>query len=181
MSKKTILLTFLSAVAVICLAGVLSYLVWTNQPAADSTPPIPPIPGGAPTDKPFVPVVPRLAGDILDDGIVDSLDINKIVVAWKTVLPAYNLVDASSEKTGIISALDLTQTIKYWKCVEQKGEAKCPYLVSITGGEGTVTPTPTTTAGSSATSTTSSTVTTSATTSPTSTAVVPPVPPIPAN
>ena len=74
MSKKAIFLTFLSAVAVVCLAAVLSYLVWANQPQADSNPPMPLIPTGAPTEKPPVPAIPRLAGDILDDGIVDALD-----------------------------------------------------------------------------------------------------------
>lgn len=134
MSKKAILLTFVSAVAVVCLAGILSYLVWSGQPSADTNPPQPPIPAGAPADRPPVPFVPRLAGDILDDGIVDALDINSIIVHWKTIALAYNLVDTTSEKTGTISSLDLNQTIKYWRCTEGKGEAACPYLAASNGG-----------------------------------------------
>jgi len=137
MSKKAIFLTFLSAVAVVCLAAVLSYLVWANQPQADSNPPMPLIPTGAPTEKPPVPAIPRLAGDILDDGIVDALDINSIIVHWKQVAEEYNLTDATGDQSGLISLLDLNQTIKYWKCLEQKGETACPYLSAANSGGGT--------------------------------------------
>lgn len=140
MTKKAILLTFISAVSVIALAGVLSYVVWSSQPSADSLPPTPPDPSGIPSEKPFVPPAPRISGDILDDGIVSALDINSIVVHWLKVAPEYNLVDAEAESAGIISALDLNQTIKYWRCVEQKGETECPYLGSSNGGSATTSP-----------------------------------------
>lgn len=179
MSKKAILLTFVSAVAVICLAGVLSYLVWTNQPSADSNPPIPPIPGGAPTEKPPVPASPRLAGDVLDDGIVSSLDINSIVVHWKQIAPEYNLVDADSDQAGIISLLDLNQTIKYWKCTEQQGEAACPYLVSIASG--TTTPITPPVPPNPADSTTATTSAVASATSSQTAPLTPPVPPVPTN
>jgi hypothetical protein len=169
MSRKAILLTFISAVAVICLAGVLSYLVWANQPQADTEPPVPPLPEGAPTEKPPVPAIPRLSGDVLDDGIVSALDINSIIVHWKQVTDEYNLIDSSSEAVGLISSLDLNQTIKYWQCVEQKGVAVCPYLSSTTGNDTPpVPPTPT--------ASTTVTVTTTSTSNDT-----PPTPPTPTN
>lgn len=163
MTKKAILLTFISAIGIVVLAGVLSYVVWIGQPSADTLPPTPPDPRGVPTEKPPVPAIPRLSGDILDDGIVSALDINSIVVKWKQVALDYNLVDASSDIAGTISSLDLSQTIKYWKCVEQKGEAKCPYLGSSEVGEPPIPPVPTPTATTS------------------SGPVLPPVPPVPAN
>lgn len=169
MSKKAILLTFVSAVTVICLAGVLSYLVWSSQPSADSNPPIPPVPSGAPTGRPPVPASPRLAGDILDDGIVSSLDINSVVVHWKQVASEYNLVDASSEQAGLISSLDLSQTIKYWKCTEQQGETACPYLATILSGIDNPPALPSTT----------STTTPIGSATATSTAISPPLPPVP--
>lgn len=174
MSKKAILLTFISAVAVICLAGVLSYLVWANQPQADTEPPVPPLPEGAPTEKPPVPAIPRLSGDVLDDGIVSALDINSIVVHWKQVTDEYNLVDSSSETSGLISSLDLNQTIKYWQCVEQKGVTACPYLSTTTAGDDTppVPPNPT------ASTTVSATVTSTSSDTPSE---FPPTPPNPTN
>jgi len=173
MTKKAILLTFISAIGIVVLAGALSYVVWIGQPSADTLPPTPPDPNGAPTEKPPVPPIPRLSGDILDDGIVSALDINSIIAKWKQVALDYNLVDASSDIAGTISSLDLSQTIKYWKCVEQKGEAKCPYLSSSEVQEPTTSATPT----SSSTATTSSSATATSSSGP----ILPPVPPVPAN
>ena len=180
MTKKAILLTFISALGVVVLAGVLSYVVWTSQPSADSLPPTPPDPSGIPTDKPPVPPIPRLSGDVLDDGIVSALDINSLVVHWKQVADEYNLVDASGEQIGLITSLDLSQTIKYWKCVEQKGTDSCPYLASSNNsdGDGSIVPPTPPVPGSSSTDT-SSTPVASATASASSD--MPPAPPGPTN
>ncbi|MFH1855580.1 MAG: hypothetical protein ABH810_04230 [bacterium] len=175
MTKKAILLTFISAIGIVILAGTLSYVVWIGQPSADTLPPTPPDPIGVPTEKPPVPPIPRLSGDILDDGIVSALDINSIIVKWKQVALDYNLVDASSDIAGTISSLDLSQTIKYWKCVEQKGETSCPYLNSSDVQESpipTVQPSP----GNTANDTVPTPTATSS-----SGPVLPPIPPVPAN
>ena len=179
MTKKAILLTFVSALSIIVLAGILSYVVWTSQPSADSFPPTPPDPAGIPAEKPPVPASPRLSGDILDDGIVSSLDINSIVVHWKQITDEYNLVDTIDESKGLISSLDLSQTIKYWQCVEQKGVQACPYLEAQSGGDGDiVTPPIPSTPGPDTSITPSSSVTATTTTS---TIPMPPVPPVPTN
>lgn len=171
MTKKAILLTFVSAISVVVLAGVLSYVVWSSQPSADSNPPTPPDPSGIPSEKPFVPNPPRISGDILDDGVVSALDINSIVVHWLKIEPEYNLVDAQSESAGLVSSLDLNQTIKYWRCVEQKGETECPYLGSSNSGTGDIgtPPIPGTPVASSTATAQSSSV------------PLPPVPPVPTN
>ncbi len=177
MTKKAILLTFVSALSVIVLAGVLSYVVWSSQPSADSNPPTPPDPIGIPSGKPFVPDVPRLSGDILDDGIVSALDINSIVVHWLKVEPEYSLVDAQDENVGLVSSLDLNQTIKYWNCIEQKGTAECPYLNNSTNGE-IIVPPPLPSPSYSSTTTPVASPVASTTTS---TIPMPPVPPQPTN
>lgn len=156
MSKKAILVTFVSTMVVVVGVGLLSYFMFTNQPSADIVPPTPPTPpSNAPAAKPPVPPIPRLKGDILDDGIVNALDINSVIVHWKQIAQEYNLVDDASEKVGTISALDLGMTIKYWGCSEAKGEKDCPYLSAAD----TASPTPTATA--------------------TSTEILPPVPVLP--
>lgn len=166
MSKKAILVTFVSTFVVVVGVGLLSYFMFANQPSADIVPPTPPTPpSNLPAVKPPVPPVPRLKGDILDDGIVNALDINSVIVHWKQIAKEYNLVDDASEKVGTISSLDLGMTIKYWGCSEAKGEKDCPYLTSADAIVGTPTPTPT--------------VTTSASTTATSTDILPPVPAIP--
>lgn len=139
MNKKTILISFAAVLVLILAAGVLSYYMAANQPSADvGYPPVPPVPSNAPIEKPFVPSVPRLSGDVLDDGRVDSLDINSLIVNWKTDKPEYNLVDDPSGQTGILNALDLSQTIKYWKCLENK--TGCPYLTqSVTNAAANLT------------------------------------------
>jgi hypothetical protein len=158
MSKKAILVTFVSTMVVVVGVGLLSYFMFTNQPSADIVPPTPPTPpSNAPVEKPPVPPVPRLKGDILDDGIVNALDINSVIVHWKQIAKEYNLVDDASEKVGTISALDLGMTIKYWGCSEAKGATDCPYLTATEAVTGTPTPTAT----------------------PTSTDALPPVPAIP--
>lgn len=142
MSKKSILVTFVSTIVVVVGVGLLSYFMFTNQPSADIVPPTPPTPpSNAPAVKPPVPPVPRLKGDILDDGIVNALDINSVIVHWKQIAKEYNLVDDTSEKVGTISALDLGMTIKYWGCSEAKGVKDCPYLTAAEAVTGTPTPT----------------------------------------
>lgn len=150
MSKKAILVTFVSTMVVVVGVGLLSYFMFTNQPSADIVPPTPPTPpSNAPAVKPPVPPVPKLKGDILDDGIVNALDINSVIVHWKQIAKEYNLVDDASEKVGTISALDLGMTIKYWGCSEAKGEKDCPYLTSAD----TTSPTPTATVTSTSSET----------------------------
>jgi len=166
MSKKAILVTFVSTLVVVVGVGLLSYFMFSNQPTADVVPPVPPTPpSNAPVAKPPVPPVPRLKGDILDDGIVNALDINSVIVHWKQIAKEYNLVDDSSEKVGLISSLDLGMTIKYWGCSEAKGEKDCPYLTSADAVVGSPTPTPTTSVTATSTST--------------STEILPPVPAVP--
>ncbi|MCX6810038.1 MAG: hypothetical protein NTZ65_04855 [Candidatus Berkelbacteria bacterium] len=134
MSKKAIFVTFASTILLVLLVGVLSYFVYTNQPSADSTtPPTPakPIrPINAAQVNPPVPVVPRIAGDSIDDGIVDGLDINAEIVHWKEVNADYNLVDETAGTANLLNALDLSQTIKYWKCLETRTDKSCPYLTA---------------------------------------------------
>lgn len=130
MNKKTFIVSFVAVLVLVAAVGFLSFYAATNQPSADvESPPIPPLPSNAPSEKPFVPSVPRLSGDVLDDGRVDSLDINALVVNWKTSKPEYNLVNDPTGQTGILNALDLAQTVKYWKCLE--GKSGCPYLATI--------------------------------------------------
>jgi len=127
MNNKIVITTAVAIVAVVAAVGLLSFYVARNQPTADvEVPPTPPLPGGAPEIPPFVPDIPRLSGDVLDDGRVDSLDINVLVLNWKKQNPEYNLLDGSSDTPGILNALDLAQTIKYWKCLE--GKQGCLYL-----------------------------------------------------
>lgn len=144
MSKKAILVTFLSTIVLVVGVGMLSYFIWMNQPSADIVPPTPPEPpSNAPATQPPVPPVPRLKGDILDDGIVNALDINSVIVHWKQVAKAYNLVDDSSETTGTISGLDLSMVIKYWKCDESQDRTACPYLSGTADNDASATATAT--------------------------------------
>lgn len=129
MSKKTVFITLVSTIIIVALVGFLSFWMWSNQPSADVvTPPVPPDPSNAPKDRPPVPSSPQLAGDALDDGIVNALDVNAIVVHWKEQNADYNLVDNPNETKYTINALDLSQTIKYWKCLETRTDKDCPYL-----------------------------------------------------
>jgi hypothetical protein len=129
MSKKTVFITFVSTIILVVLVGLLSFWIWSNQPSADVvTPPVPPNPSNAPTDRPPVPTSAQLAGDTLDDGIVNALDVNALVAHWKEQNADYNLVDNSNETKYTIDALDLSQTIKYWKCLETRKDKDCPYL-----------------------------------------------------
>jgi hypothetical protein len=129
MSKKTVFITFVSTIILVILVGLLSFWIWSNQPSADVvTPPVPPNPSNAPTDRPPVPTSAQLAGDTLDDGIVNALDINALVAHWKEQNADYNLVDNPDEAKYTINVLDLSQTIKYWKCLETRTDKDCPYL-----------------------------------------------------
>jgi hypothetical protein len=143
MSKKAILITFVSTIIVVALVGFLSFWMWSNQPSAEViTPPVPPEPSNAPTDRPPVPQSPQLAGDVLDDGIVNGLDINAIATHWKEQNADYNLVDNPDEAKYTINILDLSQTIKYWKCLETRKDKECPYLSTgnSTSTKSTLTP-----------------------------------------
>jgi len=129
MSPKTIIITFASFLAVVILAGFISYWMANNQPTADVTPPVPPAPQRtalATEGKPPVPKEPRFAGDAQDDGYVNGLDISVLITKWREVNKDYNLVDDASGTTYISNALDLSNVISHWRCLEQK--EGCPYL-----------------------------------------------------
>jgi len=139
MSKKAIFITFVSAIVVVFLVGILSFWIARNQPSADvATPPTPPVPADAPKEPvtpldpqgatlyPPVPPAPLLSGDTVDDGIVDVLDINALIVHWGETNVDYNLADETNDK-GVINVLDLGQAIKYWKCFEGREGKDCPY------------------------------------------------------
>jgi hypothetical protein len=126
MNAKTVLITFLSFTALILFVFAISFFVWKNQPSADiASPPVPPAPEVAQGKEPPVPPAVRLRGDTIDDGWVDILDINALIVHWKEKYPDYDLAQATKEEDGILNTLDLAQVIKYWKCLE--GKSGCEY------------------------------------------------------
>ena len=126
MSIKTLLISFFSFAAIIALVFVLSFIIWKNQPSADiQSPPEPPAPEIAKGQEPPVPSTPRLKGDTIDDGLVEILDLNALIVHWKENYPDYDLAQASEEEGGVLNSLDLAQVIKYWKCLENK--SGCEY------------------------------------------------------
>jgi len=131
MSKRAVLFTFLSTLAVVVFSGALAYLMWKNQPSADASISIvPPKPAYAPKETPTVPDPAQLAGDALDDGAVDSRDVKILLVNWGQTGALYNLTDQSSENTKVINALDLGQVLKYFSCTEQSPRENCPYEFS---------------------------------------------------
>jgi len=128
MNRKTIFITFASTAVVVLLIVLLSWWMWVNQPTADiASPPVPAIPTQASSNTPPLPPEPRIMGDIIDDGIVDALDVNGVVVQWKQANVDYNLVDDTQGTESVIDSLDLVQVFKYWKCEEQKTDKNCPY------------------------------------------------------
>jgi len=140
MMKKNIYVIVALVGVVFLLAGGLVFWVIKNSPQADISPPVPPVPQRIelPTsDRPPVPPEPRLAGDAQDDGIVNALDINVLLTNWKKTRPEFNLVNAANEEVILLNSLDLSQVIKYWKCIEDSKTKKCPYLYKITGITGT--------------------------------------------
>jgi len=127
MSKRTILFTFIFTLTVVVFSGTLAYLMWKNQPSADAVASIvSPKPAYAPKETPAVPNPAQLAGDALDDGIVDSRDARALFVSWGRSDTSYNLTDQSAD-TGVINALDLGQVLKYWHCSDQSPRESCPY------------------------------------------------------
>lgn len=128
MSRKAIFVTFASTAVVVFLIVLLSWWMWVNQPTADiPSPPVPEVPNQATASTPPLPSEPRLMGDIIDDGIVDSLDVNGVVVQWKQTNIDYNLVDDTQGTTNLIDSLDLIQVFKNWQCTEQRADKNCPY------------------------------------------------------
>lgn len=139
MSKRAVLITFLSVVSLVIVVGALSFYVAKNQPSADTlTPPTPPLPGDAPTTPPTpsdpgdpiyppTPDLPLISGDATDDGIVDVLDVNVLLIHWNEENLDYSLVDEG--ETMIIDTLDLSQVIKYWRCLETRTDKNCPYRI----------------------------------------------------
>ena len=128
MSRKSIFVTFISTAVVVLLVGLLSWWMWVNQPTADiPSPPVPSLPTEAKAGTPPLPAEPRIMGDVIDDGVVDVLDINGVVVQWQQPSSDYNLVDDSSGSNNIIDSLDLVQVFKYWKCQEGRVDKTCPY------------------------------------------------------
>lgn len=148
MTKRAVLFTFLSAITLVIVVGFLSFFVAKNQPSADvASPPTPPPPSGAPKNPPTptvgsdvdnpptpsdpdyvyppVPKAPLISGDAVDDGIVDVLDINVLLIHWNETNEDYSMVDEGTAK--IIDTLDLSQTIKYWRCLETRTDKDCPY------------------------------------------------------
>jgi len=129
MSKKAILITLVSTTCLVFLVGLLSFWMWQNQPTADViTPPVPAEPSGAAPQKPPVPPIPRIAGDAIDDGIVDALDINGLIVHWQEANQDYNVADTQGTSTGIIDSADVMQAFSYWKCFEGRTGKECPYI-----------------------------------------------------
>lgn len=129
MSRKAIFITFTSFVTLVVLVGFLSYFIAKNQPTADVVPPVPPVPQKISlptTDKPPVPKEPRFSGDAQDDGIVNGLDVSVLITNWREVNTDFNLVDDQSGKANTLNALDLSNVISHWRCLEQK--EGCPYL-----------------------------------------------------
>lgn len=129
MSHKSIVITFVSVVAIIIVAGAISYWMYANQPMANVVPPVPPVPQRialSTTDRPPVPPEPRIAGDAQDDGIVNGLDISVLVTNWQQKNKDYNLVDEASGEKYLLNALDISNVIKNWRCLELK--KGCSYL-----------------------------------------------------
>jgi len=139
MSKKSIFLTFISVLTIVIVVGALSFWAARNQPTADvATPIMPTPPNGAPTNPitpgepaqylyPPVPEAPLIAGDSIDDGIVDVLDINVLIAHWHEASSDYNLADETGGQSSYLDTLDLAQAIKYWKCYEGRTNKDCPY------------------------------------------------------
>jgi len=128
MSRKAIVVTFVSTMLVVFLVGLLSWWMWVNQPTADvPTPPVPAEPQIAAAVKPPVPPEPRVMGDVIDDGIVDALDVNGVITHWKQANADYNLVEDSQNPTIVVDSLDMVQVFKYWKCQETRTDKDCPY------------------------------------------------------
>lgn len=128
---RNILRAFLGVFVLMLVMGGFGFYVWTNQPMADiASPPVPPEPTNAPKERPPVPKEPRLAGDTIDDGFVDALDINGLINKWKTTNQDYNLVNQDSGASGYLDSLDLAQVIKYWKCMELRTDKECPYTTN---------------------------------------------------
>jgi len=137
MTKRAILITFISVISLFVVVGALGFYVAKNQPSADiPTPPTPPLPSDAPTTPPTpsdpgttiyppVPDAPLISGDSTDDGIVDVLDINVLLVHWNEENIDYSLVDEAEKM--VIDTLDLSQVIKYWRCLETRTDKNCPY------------------------------------------------------
>ncbi len=126
MSKKSILYTFLGALAVFFLITAFAAAVYYSRPSADSfaaTVPLPP--KWAPEATPPTPAEPIVLGDSTDDGIVNSMDINALLARWKTVDADYDI--ASSGDKNLINGEDLTQIFKYWHCQELLTDKDCPY------------------------------------------------------
>ncbi len=127
MSRKAILITLISTTCLVFLVGLLSYWMWQNQPTADVlTPPVPAEPTNAASTKPPVPPIPRIAGDAIDDGVVDSLDINGLIIHWQETNQDYNVAD-SGTVNGLIDSTDVLKTFSYWKCYEGRQDKNCPY------------------------------------------------------
>lgn len=128
MSRKAIFITFLSTAVVVFLVGLLSWWMWINQPTADiPSPPVPSEPQRASSAKPPIPDEPRIMGDIIDDGVVDALDVNGVIVQWKQINGDYNLVDDTQGTENLVDSLDMIQVFKYWKCEEGRADKNCPY------------------------------------------------------
>jgi hypothetical protein len=128
MSKKAILITIVSVSVVVFLVGLLSFWMWQNQPMADvAMPPVPTLPTGAPTDKPPVPTEPRLAGDSTDDGYVDVLDVNGLIIHWGETNSDYNLADGQGQAANTIDSYDIAPVFANWHCYEGRADKSCPY------------------------------------------------------
>lgn len=150
MTKRAVFITFLSAITLVVVVGVLSFYVSKKSadyrycfapystatlnrsknpptPSLEAEPETPPTPGHPDYLYPPVPKAPLISGDAIDDGIVDVLDINVLLVHWNETNENYSMVDEGS--TRVIDTLDLSQTIKYWRCLETRTDKDCPYRI----------------------------------------------------
>jgi hypothetical protein len=130
MTKKGILITFVTTTIIIGALIALGYAMIVNQPSADTFyATIPGKPSWAPSATPSTPVEPRLAGDVSDDGIINALDINAIIIHWREKNLDYNLADSGD--AGVIDRADIAQVFSYFGCYELKTNKNCPYLSGI--------------------------------------------------
>lgn len=130
MTKKAILITFITSTVIVVVALFLGYFLITNQPSADTFyANVPAKPSWAPKEVPATPNAPRLAGDISDDGIINAMDINAAIIHWQEKNIDYNLVDI--DDSGKIDRADIAQAIKYFWCYELRSDKDCPYLSEI--------------------------------------------------
>jgi len=57
---------------------------------------------------------PFLDGDLNHDGLVDILDLNRVLANWNQVVPVGNQVQGDADGNGLVDILDLNQVLGNW-------------------------------------------------------------------